>query len=290
MDDQPKLPQERAMTEVKDVTGTAFVVAEFRARENAEPHPLYLDLIVPIFLDDRTKRAADRIAAGFAAAENNVRLRTRYLDDRLDEQLANGCRQVVILGSGLDTRAVRKRAEGVAYFEIDDPSTVNFKQARLAERGIAAPIHFIAGDYVASGVVPMLEANGFDCDLPSFFIWEGNTMYLTEPAVVKVLSDLRNRVRRFSISFDYMDQAVVACTTGEPGATGFVERFAAMGAPWHYGIDDLGALAAATGLSVADASTVGDLHRQFWPERPLESIIYDHYTLCTLMPDSAANA
>ena len=53
-------PQERAMTEVKDVTGTAFVVAEFRARENAEPHPLYIDLIVPIFLDDRTKRAADR--------------------------------------------------------------------------------------------------------------------------------------------------------------------------------------------------------------------------------------
>jgi methyltransferase (TIGR00027 family) len=274
------------MTEVKDVTGTAFIVAEFRDRENAEPHPLYLDPIVPIFLDDRTKRAADRIAAGFAAAENNVRLRTRYLDDRLDEQLANGCRQVVILGSGLDTRAVRKRSDGVAYFEIDDPSTVNFKRTRLAERGIDAPVHFIAGNYVASGVVPMLEANGFDCDLPSFFIWEGNTMYLTEPAVIKVLSDLRNGVRRFSISFDYMDRAVVARTTGEPGATGFVERFAAMGAPWHYGIDDLGALAAATGLSVADAMTVGDLHRKFWPERPLESIIYDHYTLCTLRPDA----
>ena len=272
------------MTEVKDVTGTAFVVAEFRARENAEPHPLYLDLIVPIFLDDRTKRAADRIAAGFAAAENNVRLRTRYLDDRLDEQLANGCRQVVILGSGLDTRAVRKRAPGVAYFEIDDSSTVNFKRTRLAERGIDAPIHFIAGNYVASGVVAMLEANGFDCELPSFFIWEGNTMYLTEATVMQVLHDLRSRVRRFSISFDYMDQAVVARTTGEPGATGFVERFAAMGAPWHYGIDDLGALAAATGMSVADASTVGDLHRHFWPERPLESIIYDHYTLCTLTP------
>jgi hypothetical protein len=63
-----------------------------------------------------------------------------------------------------------------------------------------------------------------------------------------------------------------------------------MGAPWHYGIDDLGALAAATGLSVADASTVGDLHRQFWPERPLESIIYDHYTLCTLQPGTTAKA
>jgi methyltransferase (TIGR00027 family) len=278
------------MTDVKDVTGTAFIVAEFRACENAEPHPLYLDPIVPIFLDDRTKRAAGVIAAGFAAAENNVRLRTRYLDDTLDQQLANGCRQVVILGSGLDTRGVRKRAQGVAYFEIDDPATVSFKQARLTERGIDEPIQFIAGNYVTSGTVPLLEANGFDCALPSFFIWEGNTMYLTEAAVMKVLRDLRSRVRRFSISFDYMDTPVVARTTGEPGATGFVERFAAMGAPWTYAIDDLAALAAATGMSVADAVTVGDLHRKFWPERPLESVIYDHYTLCTLVPDGAAHA
>ncbi|MGH9808563.1 MAG: class I SAM-dependent methyltransferase [Terriglobia bacterium] len=276
------------MTEVKDVTGTAFVVAEFRARENDEARPLYRDLVVPIFLDERTKRAADAIAAGFPAADMNVRIRTRYFDDRLDQQLANGCRQVVILGSGLDTRGVRKRRPGVAYFEIDDPSTISFKQARLAERGFDAPIQFIAANYVASGVVPLLEANGFDCDLPSFFIWEGNTMYLTEPAVVKVLRDLRGRVSELAISFDSMDKAVVARTTGEAGATGFVERFAAMGAPWSYGIDDLDALVQASGMTVADAVTVGDLHREFWPERPLESIIYDHYTLCTLVPDAAS--
>lgn len=272
------------MSPIKDVTGTAFVVAEFRARENAEPHPLYVDRIVPIFLDERTKQAADAIAAGFAAAEMNVRLRTRYLDDRLDEQLANGCRQVVILGAGLDTRAVRKRSPGVAYFEIDDPNTVSLKQARLAEEGIDVPTTFIAGNYVASGVLPLLAANGFNSDVPSFFIWEGNTMYLTEADAKQVLSDLKACVRRFNIAFDYMDKAVVARTTGEAGTTDFVERFAAMGAPWHYGIDDLEALAAETGLTVADAVTVGDLHRKFWPERPLDSIVYEHYTLCTLKP------
>ena len=32
--------------EVKNVSGTAFVVAEFRAGENNEPHPLYRDSIV----------------------------------------------------------------------------------------------------------------------------------------------------------------------------------------------------------------------------------------------------
>ena len=278
------------MSAIKDVSGTAFVVAEFRARENAEPHPLYVDRIVPIFLDERTKQAADAIAAGFPAAEKNVRLRTRYLDDRLDEQLDRGCRQVVILGAGLDTRAVRKQSPGVAYFEIDDPSTVSFKQARLTERGVDAPINFIAGNYVAAGVLPLLETNGFDCDLPSFFVWEGNTMYLTEADAKKVLRDLKARVRQFAISFDYMDKAVVARTTGERGTTAFVERFAAMGAPWHYGIDDLEALAAETGLSVADAITVGDLHRKFWPERPLDSIIYEHYAVCTLEPSATARA
>jgi methyltransferase (TIGR00027 family) len=278
------------MSRIKDVAGTAFVVAEFRARENAEPHPLYVDRIVPIFLDERTKQAADAIAAGFPAAEKNVRLRTRYLDDRLDEQLAYGCRQVVILGAGLDTRAVRKRSPGVAYFEIDDPSTVSFKQARLAERGIDAPINFIAGNYVAAGVLPLLESNGFRCDLPSFFVWEGNTMYLTKAAAIKVLRDLKERVRQFSISFDYVDEAVVARTTGERQTTAFVERFAAMGAPWHYGIDVLEALAAETAMTVADAMTIGELHREFWPERPLDSIIYEHYAVCTLEPSATARA
>jgi len=97
------------MNGLKDVTGTAFIVAEFRVRENAEAHPLYVDPIAPIFLDERTKQAADAIAAGFPPAEKMLRLRACYLDRRLDQQLALGCRQVVILGAGLDTRAVHGR-------------------------------------------------------------------------------------------------------------------------------------------------------------------------------------
>jgi methyltransferase (TIGR00027 family) len=273
---------DQTATEIRQVTGTAFVVAEFRALENAEPHPLYVDKIVPIFLDEKSKLAADAIRADFPAAEMNVRLRTRYFDDRLDEQLARGCRQVVILGAGLDTRAVRKRSNGVAYFEIDDPRTMTFKQARLAEHGIDAPMTLIPGDYVVSGVLPLLEANGFHRDLPSFFIWEGNTMYLTRETALKVLKDLEANLHAFSISFDYMDGAVVSCTTGDPGATGFVERFAAMGAPWTYGIDGLEAVAEETGLHVADAVTIDELHRKFRPDRPVASIIYAHYTVCTL--------
>jgi O-methyltransferase involved in polyketide biosynthesis len=74
------------MSDIREVTGTAFVVAEFRARENEEPHPLYVDPIVCIFLDARTRAAAEAIRADFPAGENMPRLRTRYFDDRLGER------------------------------------------------------------------------------------------------------------------------------------------------------------------------------------------------------------
>jgi len=71
------------------------------------------DPIVPLFLSKQTHQAAERVAADFPPGVQGVILRTRYFDDRLDEQLSRGCRQVVIPGAGLDTRGVRKQKPGV---------------------------------------------------------------------------------------------------------------------------------------------------------------------------------
>lgn len=273
-----------SLTEIQDVTGTALIVAEYRAQENAEAHPLYRDPIVHLFLNERTRQAAERIAAGFPPGREGVKLRTRYFDDHLDAQLGNGCQQVVILGAGLDTRGVRKRAPGVTYFEIDDADTIGFKRARLAEAGIEAPIVFIPGNYVTDGLLRLLDANGFDFDLPTYVIWEGNTMYLNRPAVLNVLTDLRSSVGEFAISFDYLTEAVIDYATGDEQTTAFVKRFAEMGAPWSFGIDDLGALAGEAVLIVVDKIKTADLYRTFWPGRPLGSIWYDNYALCTLAP------
>jgi hypothetical protein len=81
-----------------------------------------------------------------------------------------------------------------------------------------------------------------------------------------------------------MSEEVIAYATGDPGTSGFVERFAAMGAPWHFGLNDLDALAEEAGLRVVDAAKVAELHRAYWPGRPLASLIYEHYSLCTVEP------
>lgn len=52
------------MTEITDVTGTAFVVAEFRTEENDAAEPLYRDDVVDVFLNAASKSAAKRAAAG----------------------------------------------------------------------------------------------------------------------------------------------------------------------------------------------------------------------------------
>lgn len=270
------------MTEIQDVTGTAFIVAEYRAQENAEAHPLYRDPIVPLFLDERTRAAADRIAGNFPPSGRGVRLRTRYFDDRLDDELHRGCRQVVILGAGLDTRGVRKQAPGVIYFEIDDADILNFKQERLAEAGVGAAIVYIRGNYVTDGLVQLLAANGFDFALPTYVIWEGNTMYLNRTAVIAVLRDLRSKISKLVISFDYLTETVINYATGDEGISGFVKRFADMGAPWTFGIDDLDNFASEARLAVVDKIKTADLYRTYWPSRSPDSIWYDNYSLCTL--------
>jgi methyltransferase (TIGR00027 family) len=270
------------MTEIQDVTGTAFIVAEYRAQENAKQNPLYSDPIVPLFLSERTRQAADRVAADFPPGVLGVMLRTRYFDDRLDEQLDHACRQVVILGAGLDTRGVRKQAPDVTYFEIDDANILSFKQARLAKAGIEAHIVYIPGNYVADDLLRLLGANGFDFNLPTYVIWEGNTMYLNRPAVLEVLRDLRSNVAKFAISFDYLTEAVINYATGDERISAFVKRFAEMGAPWSFGIDDLDALAGDAGLIVVSDVKMAELFRTFWPDRQLDSKWYDNYAVCTL--------
>jgi len=194
----------------------------------------------------------------------------------------------VILGAGLDTRAVRKRSSGVTYFEIDDAPTLNIKQACYQHHGFDVNVKFIAGNYMVDGTIDLLEQNGFDCGLPSYFIWEGNTMYLPIDGTRKVLAELRSHVKRFRVSFDYMAESVISKTTGDPGITTLVESFANMGAPWLSGIKDVKGLAWDLGLDVVENFRMAELHQAYGVTRPMSSPIFNYYAVCTLGHESAS--
>jgi len=273
------------MSEIRNVTGTAFVVAEFRAQENEAACPLYRDPVVGLFLGEGSRQAATRVATGFPLVSEMVKIRTRYFDDMLERQLSSGCRQVVLLGAGLDTRAIRKPAADVTYFEIDDAATLSHKQGCFAEHGIEANVRFIAGNYVTDGLIPLLARAGFDPALPTHVIWEGNTMYLPVESGKAIMEQLRDNLRSFCLSFDYLAKAVITKTTGEAGLTRMADGFANMGAPWITGFDNIRAFARDLKLRVIDDLTTGALYRRY---RRLASThrpaFGPYYSVCTVAP------
>jgi hypothetical protein len=96
-------------------------------------------------------------------------------------------------------------------------------------------------------------------------------MYLNRPEVLKVLTDLRNKVVKFAISFDYLTEAVINYATGDERISAFTKHFAEMDTPWTFGINDLDALAGDAGLIVIDNVKTAELFRTFWPNRQLDA-------------------
>lgn len=270
------------MPQIKNVSGTAFVVAEYRAEENREAAPLYEDSVVELFLNDDSRDAARRLALRFPPVKDMVKIRTRYFDDILDDHLRQQVRQVVILGSGLDTRAVRKQAPRVQYFEIDDPDTLTWKRTCYEQRGIHVNLKLIPGNYVTDGLIDLLKRHDFDFDAPTYFIWEGNVMYLPLDTGKRVLAEIRTHVKRFRLSCDYMAEAVISKTTGDAGVTTLVDSFAAMGAPWLSGIRDIQSYARELGLNVLEDFKTAELCRTYRTDRSMLSPIFDFYSICTL--------
>ena len=100
--------------------------------------------------------------------------RKRLLDALAHEALAAGCRQIVVLGAGLDTLAWRLQAEGATCFELDHPATQTLKRRALTD-GPA----LIAVDLLHASVAEALRAQPqFNAALPTLYVAEGLLMYL----------------------------------------------------------------------------------------------------------------
>ena len=182
---------------------------------------------------------------------------------------------------------MRHGSAGVTYFEIDDAATLEIKRACYEEQRFDVNLKFIPGNYVTDSLIHLLEQNDFDFDLPTYFIWEGNTMYFPLDCTQQILTDLRSHVKQFRVSFDYMAESVISKTTGDPGITRLVESFANMGAPWLSGIRDIQSLAHDLGLDLIENFQTSELYQAYWVGRPMLSPIFNFYSVCTLGRESA---
>ncbi|MCV7179657.1 class I SAM-dependent methyltransferase [Mycolicibacterium sphagni] len=184
------------------VGATATLVAAARAAASREAEPLIDDpfaepLVRAVGIDFFTKMALgdlhtpdDQSAMGVNRMTDNMAVRTKFFDEFfLGAAGAAGVRQVVILASGLDSRAYRLDwPAGMVVFEIDQPEVIAFKTQTLADQG-AAPTcdrRPVAMDLRNDWASALREA-GFDPQAPTAWSAEGLLGYLPPEAQDRLL-------------------------------------------------------------------------------------------------------
>ena len=177
---------------------TALLVAAIRASHLRWNHP-------PIFTDDyalqmttpfwrlvATNRLLNRLIVHrllrvFRPIHTENILRIRYAEDRLQEAVAAGAAQYVILGAGLDTFSLRQGelAERLRIYEVDHPASQAMKRQRLIaiNGSVPANLVLVPVDFETDRLDEQLTGAGFDTGTPAFFSWLGTTYYLTREAI-----------------------------------------------------------------------------------------------------------
>ena len=291
---------------------TSLVTAFSRAYHVKEDHPIiFNDTIAQHFLSNDEYNAisynmaqgiqffspemAEKLKGNDAAIlkwVNQIQLsptplaRAAYAEQVVNNEIKLGAEQYVILGAGLDTFAWRYPNLDVTIFEVDHPSTQQFKLQRMQQTNLACPdnLIFVAMDFTKELSLETLLANGFDPNKKTVFTLLGVTYYLTKEILQQLLNTLfKDLPKGSSIIFDVADERLFT----EPGIYNRVQHIvqmaAASGEPMKFNssLQELEQLLADEQLLIYEHLTPQDIQNQFFVDRnddlqAFETIHYIH--------------
>lgn len=199
-----------------------------------------------------------------------MQLRTRAIDDAVRAFVAQGGRQVLLLGAGFDCRAARLTdvLGDAVVFEVDHPST-QARKRRVLSRAHArsAAVRYLEWDFERdplSDLPARLAEQGHDRSQPTLTIWEGVTMYLSPAAIEASLSALGALSAPGSVLvFTYIEQAGLRSEK-------FLSRIVStLGEPFTFGWDppQLPSFLSARGWALRNDESMTDLAHRLLPAR-----------------------
>lgn len=243
----------------KNTSGTAEEIAFHRVIESAkaeeericyDPYAIYF--IGPELLKffeatacnyPEAKARLKEMYRLFPGTQNSIVARVRYFDDYLQDSMAEGIKQLVILGAGYDTRAYRIEGlkEKVKVFEVDYPIIQKVKMEKIKEIFGSLPGHvvFINADVGSEELFKSLLEQGYNPSERTLFIMEGLIYYIPPEGVENLLSSIvQNSGPGSRIIFDYFPQSMVDGTCELEVGNLIHERVKQSGEPFKFGITD----------------------------------------------------
>lgn len=187
--------------------------------------------------------------------------RKRLLDALAHDALDAGCRQIVVLGAGLDTLALRLQSAAVC-FELDHPATQAIKRRAMAD-GPA----LVAADLLHASVAEALRAQPrFVANQPTLYIAEGLLMYLPPARVAELFCEIAGLSApgsRFAFTFMEARTGHRIAFHNERRIIGWGLRWRGEPFRWALARTDVAAFAAQHGWELASLSSPEELRRRF---------------------------
>jgi methyltransferase (TIGR00027 family) len=229
---------------------TAWGAARHRAvHQLVEGGSIFADpFAVPILGGDVAAAADDPLVRDTDASPGSRMLRffivsrSAFAEAKLAEAVAErGAAQLVVLGAGFDTFALRNPfGERLRVFEVDHPATQQWKRERLAAMDVALPewLTFAGVDFERDSFAERLAEAGFDPAKRSFVFWLGVSMYLTSGAIDATLAAIAAWPGGGEIVFDYAEPAHADMSEqGRAAREELAARVAAAGEPFIGALD-----------------------------------------------------
>jgi methyltransferase (TIGR00027 family) len=217
---------------------TARGAAAYRAvHQMLEGGEIFKDPLASRILDEQTAASLSEMAADESLRPMRlfIAARSRFSEDTLANCVAAGVRQVVVLGAGLDTFALRNPFAnlGVRVFEVDYAATQLWKRERIKAAGLIKPqsLIFAPIDFERESLSESLTRAGFRLNQPAFFQWLGVVPYLTREAVSSTLRFI-SEVPEAVVAFDYAEPFQYYPAERRASIIAVAENAAARGEPW----------------------------------------------------------
>jgi methyltransferase (TIGR00027 family) len=165
--------------------------------------------------------------------------RSRYAEDELARALAQGVKQYVVLGAGLDTFAYRNPHADLRVFEVDHPATQAWKREQLQTASIEIPpsLTFVPIDFELQTLADGLAQSGFNASASAFFSWLGVTPYLTREACMATLSYIARMPLGSGVAFDFAVDPALLNAGQRQALDALSQRVARYGEPFQLFFD-----------------------------------------------------
>ena len=207
-----------------------------------------------------------------------VLARTQHCDEALNAM--QNVKQVVMLGAGLDLRPLRHahRDPEMMWFEIDLPEMIAERRRVVSD----LPTQYqdqrvqLEADFRCDELKDVLgKSDRFDPSLPTFFIYEGCSMYFSNEENRGLLKQVHELMQHSDSMLwtDIVSQEVVTGRTNDQSILSFLKGMEELGETFVFGLDDPEDWLKQMGFNNVSSRSC----REYLQENDL---VFDTYTFC----------